>query len=156
MVRLCWWCCHDIPGDQMPLHMPYKFEKDKFYTCGQFCSWPCVKAFNIFSGRSQIGLVCDLITQYRFKVTGKISSVNAAPPRFALEAFGGTMTIDEFRTGGKKVTVRTPLDCSWVELPNELYKKQAVDVAKCDELVLKRSKPLKRDVGGIQKMLLKK
>lgn len=152
-MKLCWWCCHEIPGPV--LHMPFKLEKEQFHTCGQFCSWPCVKAYNIFSGRSQIGSVSDLITLYRFKVTGKVSPIIAAPSRFALEAFGGTMTIDEFRAGGKKVMVRTPLDCSWIELPNELYKKQSVDV-RSDELVLKRSKPLKRDTGGIQKLLLKK
>lgn len=148
-MKLCWWCCHSIPGDI--LHMPFKFEGGKFYTCGQFCSWPCMKAYNIYSGRSKIGTVSDLITQYKLKVTGKVSPTRAAPSRFALEAFGGTMTIDEFRSAGSTI-VRTPLDAAWVNLPNEAFRSTQVEQG--EELVLRRNKPLKRDVTGIQSVLL--
>ncbi len=150
---LCWWCCHDIPGETY--HMPYKFEKQQFHTCGHFCSWPCVKAYNIFSNRPQLGTISTLITQYRFKLSGKIQTLNAAPHRFALKAFGGTMTIEEFRKCSSKVNVRQPNEETWRQLTNEVHMRHVVDIEP-GELVLKRTKPMKRDVSGIQKILLKK
>ena len=149
-VMLCWWCCHEIPGPV--LHMPYKFSEGKFYTCGQFCSWPCMKSYNIFSGRPKIGTVSDLITLYKLKITGKVSPTSSAPSRFALKAFGGTMSIEEFRNTGS-VVVRTPQDAAWIDLPIEMYRK--TQVVQGEELVLKRNRPLRRDVSGIQSVLFK-
>lgn len=146
----CWWCCFDIPGDVF--HFPYKFENGKFLTCGQFCGWPCVKAYNIHSNLPASGRCSDLITLYRKQSYNKITPVKSAPNRFTLKEFGGTLTIEEFRSGNVE---------GWVKLPNECHIIQTVEVkhvkkdSSSEELLLTRSKPLKRDTSAIHKMILK-
>lgn len=152
-MGLCWWCCHEIPGEVF--HLPYKFEKEHFYTCGQFCSWACVKAYNIYSNKPQIGLVSELITLYRKRIYNTITPLQSAPPRYSLKAFGGKLTIEQFRGGEFTAAVKLPNDGHWVQLPNEKYIPHITEVEHGD-LVLKRTKPLKRDQSGIQKLISKK
>lgn len=153
MSKLCWWCCHEIPGEIYKL--PFKYEFGRFHLMGQFCSWPCVKSYNIFSDKPTLGRTSDLITLYRQKTLEKITPLNAAPSRFALKAFGGTLTIDEFRSGKKNVSIRIPNE-PWIFIEESIDKPIEVDSKPNNDLVLKRNKPLKRDTSGIQKLLLTK
>ena len=52
------------------------------------------------------------LSMFRKKVTGKMSSIDAAPPRVLLKAFGGYMTIEEFRESTK--------ESAWVVPPPKL------------------------------------
>lgn len=147
----CWWCCHDIPGEVY--HMPYKYENEKFYTCGQFCGWSCVKAYNVYSGSPRVGRISDIISLFRLKMYKEISPIKAAPPRFSLRDFGGTLTIDQFRSGKINARISVPNE-PWIHMPIEMFKKHEVTVD-TNDLVLKRTKPMKRDQSGLQKLLLK-
>lgn len=151
-MQLCWWCCHEIPGDVF--EYPYKYENDTFYLCGQFCGWSCVKAYNIHSCKYTVGSCSDLISLYRLKTTGKLEHIKASPSRLALKAFGGTLSIDQFRSGNMNVSVHVPCE-NFIKLHNAVTVNTQVD-SKNDDIVLKRNKPLKRDMNGIQKLLLKK
>jgi len=153
MSKLCWWCSHEIPGEVYKL--PFKLDKGRFHLMGQFCSWPCVKSYNIFSDKPTLGRTSDLITLYRQKTLGKITVLNAAPPRFSLKAFGGTLTIEEFRSGKKNVSVMIPNE-PWILVPESIDIPIQIDTKPDNDLVLKRNKPLKRDTCGIQKLLLTK
>ncbi len=137
---LCWWCCHDIPGEI--LHLPYEYKNDTFKTKGQFCSWECMKAHNL---KNEDLRNCDLITLYRKKVYGKIEPLKSAPSRFTLDAFGGTLSIEDFRSGSTT---------AWVSLPNEVFTKPVVINQTTEgDLVLRRNKPLKRDKNNIKNAL---
>ena len=48
----CWHCVHTF--DWVPLSMPTKYNKNKklFSVSGIFCSWPCMKAFNLAETRN--------------------------------------------------------------------------------------------------------
>lgn len=153
MSKLCWWCCHEIHGEVYKL--PFKLEKGRFHLMGQFCSWPCVKSYNVFSDKPTLGRTSDLITLYRQKTLGKIIPLTAAPPRFSLKAFGGTLSIEEFRSGKKNVSVRIPND-PWIYMKESIDRAIEIDTKPDNDLVLKRNKPLKRDTSGIQKLLLTK
>lgn len=140
---LCWWCCHEIHGEV--LHMPYEYKKDQFLTKGQFCSWECMKAYNVRNESYTSCRIADLIAMYRKKVYGRVEPIIMAPDRYTLEAFGGTMSIEDFRDG---------MTHAWIALPNEVYTKQNVYQKPVDgELVLKRTKPLKRDKNSIKNAL---
>lgn len=145
---LCWWCCHSIPQDVNAgdgLHMPIKLVKDAFNTKGHFCSWECMKAYNIYSESYTTCRIADLITLYRKRVYGKVESITPAPSKMTLLEFGGTLTIEEFR-GGKIQ--------AWISLPNEVFSKEIVKQKTVDgELVIKRNKPLKREKNGFQSAL---
>ena len=140
---MCWWCCHSI--DCEPLHMPYEYKKDQFMTKGQFCSWECMKAYNVRNESYTTCRVADLITLYRKRVYGHIDPVRVAPDRMVLQAFGGELSIEEFRDGSTH---------AWISLPNEVYIKPTIHQKSVDgELVLKRNKPLKRDRNNIKNAL---
>lgn len=151
-MKLCWWCCHEIPGDIF--EFPFKYDNGTFHLCGQFCGWSCIKAYNIYTFKSTTGRCSDTISLYRLKTTGEIGHIKTAPPRFSLQAFGGNLTIEEFRSGNFNVRLNTPEE-SFVKYKNAKTIEMNIETTDND-LVLKRTKPLKRDMSGIQKFLLKK
>lgn len=149
-MNLCWWCCHEIPGEIY--RFPYKYEKERFYTCGQFCSWPCVKAYNLKNSGYNVATACDAIALYRKRIFNEIRPLKTAPSKYTLKAFGGKLSIEEFRSGNVE---------AWIRLPNEYYEPQKVEVKNKEQsnegdLVLVRTKPLKRDSSAIHKMIIKK
>ena len=148
----CWWCCYEIPGEVY--HMPYKYEKGQFLTRGQFCGWPCMKSYNIYSGSPISGRISDLMTLLRQTMYKKIEPVKAAPHRFTLVDFGGTLTIDQFRSGTVNARIKIPHE-PWLYIPNESYKKTEVIMDQSDQLVLRRTKPMKKDQSALQKFILK-
>lgn len=96
--RLCWHCCHAWEGNSIPFPIRHDDKLGKFKVVGQFCSWQCVKGYNrdyVANIRHSINDVN--IRYYRKKLTGNTVPISAAPPRAFLKAFGGQMTIDEFR-----------------------------------------------------------
>lgn len=95
----CWWCCHEIESE--PLHLPYKYiEKlNKFHTMGEFCSWSCMKSFNLDHFPShQTTKTCQNISLLRKRSGEKLESIPLAPSRYALKKFGGPLSIEEFRS----------------------------------------------------------
>ena len=93
---VCWWCTHTI--DSLPVGAPthYNHRMDTFKVHGAFCSFECAKAYLIDRNNSYVDT--SLITLLNKRLTGKINRINCAPPRIALAKFGGTMTIEEFRS----------------------------------------------------------
>ena len=94
----CWWCCHEIDGE--PLSLPYKYSErlNQFHTTGYFCSWSCMKSFNLdHYPFHKIPVTSQNITLLRKRSGGKIESVTPAPSRYALKKFGGPLSIEEFR-----------------------------------------------------------
>jgi hypothetical protein len=115
-ATLCWHCCHPFAGPPVP--MPIRFD-DKlrlYHVTGTFCSWPCVKAYNNESASYKRQVDSTLITKfYRecTRVTAKPGApqaihIRAAPPRLALRAFGGSMSIEEFRDCDANIMVLPP------------------------------------------------
>ena len=97
--RLCWWCCHPWEGNVV-LHMPYKLDPKThtYLTMGQFCSWNCVSAYNKDRhNEHKTSTINSFIGVLHKKMTGKLKFPKPAPSRYALKAFGGTLTIEEFR-----------------------------------------------------------
>ncbi len=140
MTVACWWCCHTFEWD--PLHFPYAFTANIFYTTGHFCSWECMKAYAI--DKNKLG-ECEYITLMRKRMEGKITATKKAPSRYTLEMFGGTMTIDEYRKGCPVV----------IKIPGEIFQKQEVfkEEKHVDGLKLKREKPLERSKGKLETSL---
>ena len=156
----CWWCCH--PFNTTPLKFPYKYDSrtNKFCTAGIFCSWSCIKAYNL--ERNNNGKTTMNIMIMRKKMYNSFGNVHTAPSRFSLKVFGGPMTIEEFRANQ---TVDTgPI----TPIKEETYKSMVIKMntdsidkmaqithssGKNEPLKLKRSKPLKRDVNNLEMTL---
>lgn len=158
----CWWCCCDIEGTK--LEMPYRYneKKDIFKTMGQFCSWECMKALALDKyGATTGSIICGNMIVMRKKLYGKVDRIKTAPDRFKLQYFGGDMTMDEFK---KNIIIEKS---EAQKLNAEPVKNMVVPVPKNDaklldikntkgnneQLKLKRSKPLKRDVNNLENVL---
>lgn len=87
--------------------MPTRWDAHRkvFHVMGTFCSWACMKAYSLQQPRLQC---TNEITLFHKACTGKLSGIRCAPPRLVLEAFGGHMTIEEFRGCEKEMFVLPP------------------------------------------------
>lgn len=98
---VCWWCVHSLP--QRPcIHLPVKYDErlNRFTTVGNFCSWQCAKAYALDMNSSKSGEIQSFLSMMRLRAFGKFVPLWPAPKRQFLRCFGGTMSIEEFRTFG--------------------------------------------------------
>ena len=98
---ICWWCVHDLP--QHPcIHLPIKYDDKRkiFGTIGNFCSWACAKAYALDMRTARSGEIQSLLALMRKQSYGKSVPCWPAPKREALACFGGTMSIEQFRSFG--------------------------------------------------------
>jgi len=101
---ICFWCVHSLP--QLPcIHLPIRYDDRTkvFGTIGNFCSWPCAKAYANDMGTARSGEIQSFLALMRKQALGKYTPLWPAPKREALACFGGTMTIEEFRGYGGHV-----------------------------------------------------
>lgn len=158
----CWWCCHPFEGDILKL--PYKYDelRNKFYTCGGFCSWSCMKRYAIDKyGITRGGIICSNIISMRKKIYNKLGSITIAPLREQLEVFGGTMSIEEFRKNSVKdnelaKTINTaPVENRLIPIISNTRKMDEIKSAtgSNETLRLKREKPLKRNENNLEAAL---
>ena len=167
---ICWWCVHPLP--QFPcFHQPTKYDekRNRFTTVGNFCSWECMKAHALDANTARSGEIQSFIALMRMKSYGKYMPLHAAPKRLALKIFGGTMTIDEFRSYyGKtpppvyfpdQVQLQQNVGCEYVPVAsgptNSSSKLKAIENAdtKGDTLKLRRNKPLERTKSKLESSL---
>jgi hypothetical protein len=94
---LCWHCCHNFQTPPIPLPLGYDPHRDTFDVTGTFCSFACVKTFNAERNTYLKDINATTITLFAKRWTGTLAHTRSAPPRLALSAFGGWMSIQEFR-----------------------------------------------------------
>jgi hypothetical protein len=110
-MKLCWWCSHEIPTTSLQLPTSFDRVTKKFSGIGQFCTISCVKAFGLNSSFSLINKnnVHNLITMLvQESQPDAALNIQAAPPWMCLQAFGGTMSIEEFRCARQDVQFEFP------------------------------------------------
>jgi hypothetical protein len=102
---LCWHCCHSF--ESLPVGIPIDDNQLECRLVGNFCSFDCAYAYAIDDGNH----ITDYTAGCRVKSLAKSilgiapDKINAAPNRLCLEAFGGTITIEEFRANTHRITV---------------------------------------------------
>ena len=156
----CMWCCH--PFDGIPISIPQKYNNNKFYVYGNFCSFNCA-ASHIFSKNDDyMWKQYNLLNTLQKKISNNNwKKIKLAPPKEVLKIFGGYMTIDEYReellTGNTEFKVIEPPLISLVPKIEETYFKsqnnnlnkkkyvpidnELIDKAKIS-MKLKREKPI--------------
>lgn len=106
----CWWDCHSFDTVPIPAPMECNRTLKKFKVRGCFCSFNCALAFVASTERAQD---TSLVNYFYTRWIGKRVNIRKAPPREALDIFGGPMTIDEFRKSFTSMTrielVKPPL-----------------------------------------------
>jgi hypothetical protein len=113
---VCWWCVHPLP--KLPcIHLPLKYDEKRklFTTRGNFCSWQCAKAYALDMSTSRSGEIQMYLALMRKQAIGHYEPLWPAPARTFLYIFGGSMSIEEFRSYGGRV--EPPI----VRWPNENF-----------------------------------
>lgn len=113
---LCWHCCYGFTTT--PCHLPYRRKDSRLYLTGNFCSWNCCKAYYVSNRR-----ICSSTTLHTITLLALLTShrprvcrsdpalphpvdcpcmdirfgIPLPNPRESLQAFGGDMTIEEYR-----------------------------------------------------------
>lgn len=175
-VLVCWWCVHALPIDP-PIHLPVKYDSklNRFSCVGNFCSWQCAKAYAIDMGTSRSGETQSFLAMMRLRSIGRYEPLWPAPKRQALACFGGSMTIEEFRSFGGLVEpprihypfeklyfatangatpVNTKTGTLSVQVQNSGRLKAIENSStETDALRLKRSKPLSRATSKLENAL---
>jgi len=173
---VCWWCVHALPSGE-PIHLPIKYETklDRFSSIGNFCSWACAKAYALDMRTSRSGEIQSFLAMMKRRATGKYTSTWPAPKREALKCFGGSMSIEEFRTYGDQVEpprVHYPFEklyfassitangttnvhASLGGAQKDAGKLRAIETAasETETLKLKRNKPLIRSASKLENAL---
>jgi len=169
---VCWWCVHSLP--QKPcIHFPVKYDDKRkiFTTRGNFCSWQCAKAYGINMNTARSGEMQMYLALMRKQAFGRYVPLWPAPKREALAIFGGTLSIEEFRSYGglvEPIPVSFPDDrqliqtvgfCTRDEIVKTTFnsrgKMSAIETStsSTDTLKLKRMKPLERSKSKLENVL---
>lgn len=115
--------------------MPVSYDEatQTFRVVGTFCSWACIKAHNRDNPRTYCsrGTDANIITLMHKRVTGTLTGITSAPPRYLLEAFGGPLTLLEFRGASGHGTHYNPM------LINMVLADQVVEERKANDMVRK-------------------
>lgn len=147
--------------------MPLKYiqRTSEFSLDGYFCSWSCMKTYNMDRNNLHvIGIINSNMLLMRKMLYNKFSNIKRAPPRNRLKMFGGDLTIDEFRSGCDRdpipiksiteskvpsITKIIPIQ----RVSNEKLSEINNSNARNEPLRLKREKPLKREQNNLEGLL---
>tara|TARA_B100001094_G_C17991553_1_gene700480 strand:- start:247 stop:939 length:693 start_codon:yes stop_codon:yes gene_type:complete len=94
--ELCWNCSHAF--DKSIIGIPLKYDNDIFYIYGDFCSLECGARYAYEYLPDKFRDIYSLINLYNQKLNPQESiPIELAPNKLLLKAFGGELTIDEYR-----------------------------------------------------------
>ena len=91
----CWWCknCFSSP----PVQLPEDYYNETFYCIGHFCSFSCMKSYNLDINDSLLWKRESLINLLYYMTYSEYKDINPAPNWITLEEFGGNLSIEQFR-----------------------------------------------------------
>ena len=145
----CFWCTERFDG--LPLHCPVRKLPNGSIACTEivFCGFSCAKAHVLRDSRpahdgfARLQLLSELAKKHGHH------SVIAAPPRQALDKFGGPMSLAEFRNPTQELVLDPPgmlvVPTTLSQRPKRSDRGEAVaSLAPGPGLVLERKRPSKR------------
>jgi hypothetical protein len=162
----CWWCKHNFSSPRLSL--PEQYHNNTFYCTGNFCSWECIKAYNIDSNDNFIWKRESLINLMYYFTYNEYKEIKPAASWLILKDFGGNLSINEFRktfeiVNNDFLVLHPPLISRQMQI-EESYKKPSVSgviVNKLDKLLfesnnnltLKRNKPIETTQINLEKSM---
>jgi hypothetical protein len=91
----CWWCknCFNYP----PVQLPEDYYNETFFCIGHFCSFSCMKSYNLDMNDSLLWKRESLINFLYYMTYSEYKEIIPAPHWIILEEFGGNLSIEQFR-----------------------------------------------------------
>jgi hypothetical protein len=150
----CWWCRYEYNTPKVEL--PFKYQNEKFYTFGNFCSYECCEAYNIDLNDENVSKRSSLLKYQYYKTYNEFKTIKKAQDWKLLIKNGGYIDIDEFRKNFTRnkddfYYLKPPIISRFANI--EKIDIQVVNNTKSNELVLKRSKPLKTNKISLNKFI---
>ena len=162
----CWWCKHRFTSPRLSL--PEHHHNETFYCSGNYCSWECMKAYNIDTNDFFIWKRESLINLMYYLTYGLFKEIKPAASWLILKDYGGTLSIIDFRKSFEIINndylvLHPPLISRQMQI-EESYKKNqtsGVIVNKLDKLLfesntnllLKRNKPVETTQINLEKSM---
>lgn len=163
----CWWCKHTFETPSVSL--PESYFNNKFLCIGNFCSYNCAMSYNI-DMNDNVSKKTSLLNLLYYMTYGLEEKIKIAPDWRMLEDYGGNLSIDKFRKSSlvnncDYTLLHPPLETRVHKFEknyklqtslksNSLYQQLLEDT---DELILKRSNPIKSNQYSLDKtMFIKK
>lgn len=111
---LCWHCCSRFDTPPVAIPRTYDAKAQEYVVYGNFCGFPCAKAFVLENDTFDTGLQLTFLEKMARELYG-IPEIVANPPRLSLAMFGGPHQPDRFARGGGECAVhRPPFVCSYM------------------------------------------
>lgn len=162
----CWWCHHSFETN--PIQLPENYMNSHFTCIGNFCSFNCVKAYNLNLNDMQVEKRNNMINVMYYQMYNKVEEIVPAPHWITLKDYGGVLTIDEFRdlnnTKKSFVVLNPPITSRQMQI-EESYKLdqiKSVNIKTVSQLynnnqptdyVIKRNKELPKSHLNLEKTL---
>lgn len=89
----CWWCCHTF--DDYPKPIPIEIQGNSIKVIGNCCSWNCNKAYCLKNHKT-LTLFNTFYSRLFPKESGDL--VKPAPSPLCTKMFGGSLTIEDYRS----------------------------------------------------------
>jgi len=106
--KRCWHDHHSLPSEgglSMPVRKIFSKKGEEIQAMGKFCSFECMLSYVTLETRplmrDSLGYITEMLLEHHPEID--ITSINPAPPFESLEAYGGNLTIDEFRKGSHRM-----------------------------------------------------
>jgi hypothetical protein len=123
----CYRCCH--PFSNTPWGIPIKYQNNKFYLTGIFCTPNCVLGYILNETRPDETLweKIALLHMLYFQIFGSYINIMPSPDKICLQMFGGSIDIQTYRNitnnNYKSYTVEFPPCNTIIPMLEEIYKK---------------------------------
>ena len=151
----CWWCRNTF--DSPAVELPEDYYNNTFFCTGNFCSYNCMKSYNLDLNDTLTSKRESLMNLMYFLTYSEYKYIVPAPHWMALEEYGGTLTIQKFRensiTNTKEYLILHPPLISRQMQIEESYKMNKLKEVPIDkvnkiysdidsEYTIKRNKPV--------------
>ena len=105
--QLCWHCCSKF--DSPPIAIPKSFDATtgSYVVYGNFCSLACGKGHIMDYPSVDNGLQITMLERMARDTMGA-QHIEPAPPRLALNLFGGPYSLENFRKADRRAIIRAP------------------------------------------------
>ena len=162
----CWWCrnCFNTPS----LELPEDYYNDTFFCTGNYCSFNCMKKYNLELNDSLTWKRDSLINLFYFKLYNEYKEINPAPHWMILKEYGGCLTLDEFRNNfivnaKEYIILHPPLISRQMQI-EESYRFNKLKEVPIDKLnkiyseidsdyAIRRNKPIQSDQLNLEKTM---
>lgn len=152
----CWWDKHYF--NTPALEMPENYINGIFNCSGKYCSWECMMAYNIDINDENVSKRASLIHMMHKKTYGYCRIIKPASSWKILSDFGGSISIDDFRLN----LTSNDIEYNYIKAPiisrisyiEKIPLKKDTDIdVKMDDLILKRSKPLRSSKYSLESIM---